>query len=60
MVQWLRLHASKTGDMGLIPVWGTKIPPATQYSQIIKRQGGGGRPLKSFKEQFDLGHDIFL
>ena len=24
-VQWLRLCASKAGDMGLIPGWGTKI-----------------------------------
>ena len=28
VVQWLRLHASNAGGMGLIPVWGTKIPHA--------------------------------
>ena len=28
MVQWLRLHASTSGDMDLIPGLGTKIPHA--------------------------------
>ena len=28
VVQWLRLHASNAGGIGLIPVWGTKIPHA--------------------------------
>ena len=27
-VQWLRLHASTAGGVGLIPGWGTKIPHA--------------------------------
>ena len=26
VVQWLRLHASTSRGMGLIPGWGTKIP----------------------------------
>ena len=26
-VQWLKLHASSAGNMGLIPGWGTKAPP---------------------------------
>ena len=33
LVQWLRPHASTTGDTGLIPGWGTKIPKAVQASQ---------------------------
>ena len=28
VVQWLRLHTSTAGDMGLIPGWGTKVPHA--------------------------------
>ena len=28
-VLWLRLHASNAGAMGLIPIWGTKLPEAT-------------------------------
>ena len=26
VVQWLRLHISTAGGMGLIPGWGTKVP----------------------------------
>ena len=33
VVQWLRLHASNAGGMGLIPGQGTKIPHATLFSQ---------------------------
>ena len=32
-VQWLRLHASIAGGMGLIPGQGTKIPRAMQCGQ---------------------------
>lgn len=28
-IQWLRLYASSSESMGLMPVWGTKIPHAT-------------------------------
>ena len=28
-IQWLRLHTSTSGGMGLIPGWGTKIPHPT-------------------------------
>ena len=35
-VQWLRLHASNAGILGLIPGQGTKIPHATQHSQKHK------------------------
>ena len=35
-VQWLRLHASNAGGMGLIPGQGTKIPHATGWGQKIK------------------------
>ena len=37
MVQWLRLHTSDTGDMGLIPGGGTRIPHATWHGQKQKR-----------------------
>ena len=33
VVQWLRLQAPNTEDMGLIPDWGTKILYATWLSQ---------------------------
>ena len=36
VVQWLRLHASTAGAMGLIPGQGTKIPHAAEHSQKIK------------------------
>ena len=32
-VQWLELHASNAGDMGLIPGRGTKNLHVTQHSQ---------------------------
>ena len=32
-VQWLGLHSSIAGGMGLIPGWGTKILHAVQRSQ---------------------------
>ena len=35
-VQWLRLHTSIAGGIGLIPGLGTKIPHATQHSQKNK------------------------
>ena len=34
MVQWLRLHASTAGGLGLIHGWKTKILQATQCGQI--------------------------
>ena len=36
VVQWLRLHASNAGGMGLIPGWGSKIPQAVWHHQKIK------------------------
>ena len=39
-VQWLRLHASTTGGMGLIPGQGTKILHATQCGQKKKKKVG--------------------
>ena len=33
VVQWLGLHTSNAGVTGLIPGWGTKIPPAAQRGQ---------------------------
>ena len=36
LVQWLRLHTSNAGGMGLIPGWGTKIPHAVRCGQKKK------------------------
>ena len=33
VVKWLRLHASKAGDVGSIPSWGSKIPHAMLWNQ---------------------------
>ena len=35
VVQWLRLHTTNIGRLGLIPGWGTKNPHATWCSQKI-------------------------
>ena len=48
MVQWLRLHPSNTGVMGLIPDWGTKIPHAMWSSQ--KKRGGRNINLSIIEE----------
>ena len=37
-VQWLGLHISTIGGLGSIPVWGTKILPATWHS-LKKKKG---------------------
>ena len=40
MVQWLRLYAANTGSMGSTPLWGPKIPHASQpkhQSMLQKR-----------------------
>ena len=37
-VQWLRLHISTAGDMGLIPGEGTRIPQATWHGQKKKKK----------------------
>ena len=49
MVQWLGLHVSPAGDMGLIPGWGTKTPQAEQDGQKFffkKVKGEGETSLK--------------
>ena len=38
VVQWLELHASTAGDMGLIPGQGTKILHAVQRGQKKKKK----------------------
>ena len=54
VVQWLRLHISNAGAVGLIPGWGTNIPPASQHKQKKKKK-------KSFKEiQLKNAHCIIL
>ena len=37
-VQWLRLHPSNAGNVGLVPGWGVMIPHATWYSQKWSKQ----------------------
>ena len=37
VVQWLRLHVSTSGGMGLIPGWGTKITHAAGRGQKKKK-----------------------
>ena len=37
-VQWLGLHASAAGDMGLIPGQGTKIPCLTVWPKRKKKE----------------------
>ena len=38
LIQWLRLYASSSESMGLIPVWGAKIPHATIWPKLKKTQ----------------------
>ena len=38
VIQWLGLCASTAGDMGLIPVWATKIQHATQHGHKKKKK----------------------
>ena len=38
VVKWLRLPASITVDVGLIPGWGTKIPQSTQHDQNVGKK----------------------
>ena len=39
-VQWLRLHASNAGGMGLIPGWGTNIPHASPCGKKGEKKKG--------------------
>ena len=52
VVQQLGLKVFTATGMGSIPVWGTKIPQATQCSQKIKITKGRAR------EQKDLDIEI--
>ena len=47
MVQWLRLRASDTADVGSIPGRGTKIPHATRHGQ--KQRNKQKCPVVKFK-----------
>ena len=38
MVQWLRLHVSRAGDMGLISSWGAKVSQAVWCGQKKKKK----------------------
>ena len=37
-VQWLGLRASTAGGTGLVPGWGTKIPPVTWLGKQTKKR----------------------
>ena len=50
MVQWLRLHASTAGGMGLTSGQGTKIPLAVWYSQKRNLRGNKNGNIFVFKE----------
>ena len=39
VVQWLRLHTSNSGDLGLIQGWGTNIPTCHMGPPINKSIG---------------------
>ena len=45
-VQWLRLQASTTTGLGLIPGWVTKILHATQHGQKKKEKDRQGDQFK--------------
>ena len=47
VAQWLRLLASKIGDVGLFPGWGTKIPHVVKHSQRILKNFKRSRPVTS-------------
>ena len=38
VVQWLGLHASTAGGVGLIPSWGTKTPHAMRHGQKKRKK----------------------
>ena len=52
VVQWLRLHASTSRAMGLIPGWGTKIP----YTVAKKKKKKNSKS----NQQIGLGWSWFL
>lgn len=55
-IQWLRLYASSSESMGLIPVWGTKIPHATIWPKLkttttkIPKQNKQKKMLKPYNQ----------
>ena len=49
MVQWLRLHASIAGDLGLIPGQGTNIPHASRHRQKNRNKEWSHYSLKTLK-----------
>ena len=40
VVQWLRLNVCTAGGTGLIPAWGTKMPPHAAHHSQKKERGG--------------------
>ena len=56
MVQWLRLHASNVGGVGLISGWENKIPHAGMHCQKIKNLKIKKRQEMFFKKLFLLKH----
>ena len=45
MIQWVRLHASTAGGVGLIPGRGTEIPHPAQCGQKKKKKNPSNNPF---------------
>ena len=57
-VQWLRLHASNAGAVGLIPGWETKIPHVMQQMNVCRPYPLLEVPVNIFRHVLDItiGH----
>ena len=60
VVQWLRLHASTAGDMGLIPGRGTRILHASRHGQKIPSKTGHREVLQDVGSKKNQGCKISL
>ena len=49
-VQWLKLHASKAGDTGLIPGQGTKLSHAAHICRQKKKKRGIADLMNEIKQ----------
>ena len=56
-VQWLRLHSSTAGGVGLIPDWRTKIPHVRVQPRVRGGGGGWGRGRKFKKMENSDGNE---
>ena len=53
-VQWLRLRAPTTRDVGLIPGWGTRIPHASRRGQRKKQENKKTEKMISRGEELEV------